>query len=156
MVDPTGAGNAFLGGLGAGLCEDDEEDGEDDEEERMDLEMDMEMDVDLQMDMDMDMNLNLKMGNEKMHEKMVRAAAWGNVAASFAVEQVGVPRVEYFAGIGRGQGHWIGRGQGHGVGREQGYEKDKDKDKDREEIRREEWNGCGVRERLGEYLARLR
>lgn len=49
VVDPTGGGNAFLGGLAIGLAR----------------------------------------GKE-----VLDAAAWGSVAASFAIEQVGMPRVE--------------------------------------------------------------
>ncbi|KUJ15943.1 pfkB family kinase [Mollisia scopiformis] len=77
VIDPTGAGNAFLGGFAVGLME---------------------------------------TGDD------VLASCYGAVAASLALEQIGLPAL--------------------GVGEDR--------------VREERWNGVGVRERLGEYLSRLR
>lgn len=50
VVDPTGAGNAFIGGFATGL---------------------------------------------QQNMKLDKAAAYGNVAASFALEQIGLPKVKF-------------------------------------------------------------
>lgn len=85
VVDPTGGGNTFLGGLAAALAR---------------------------------------------GKTMEEAASWGSIAASFAIEQVGVPT--------------LGRN-----------EEQDDDDDDKEEEEKETWNGVTVNSRLQEYYERI-
>ncbi|KAG9238987.1 pfkB family carbohydrate kinase-like protein [Amylocarpus encephaloides] len=87
VLDPTGGGNAFLGGLSLALAR---------------------------------------------GQPIVEAAAWGSVAASFAIEQVGVPS--------------LGLEGGAGVDARSGEEPG--------EEGRETWNGVVVAERLEAFLRR--
>ncbi|KAF7875337.1 hypothetical protein EAF04_002509 [Stromatinia cepivora] len=86
VVDPTGGGNTFLGGLAIALAR---------------------------------------------GKGIIEASCWGAVAASFAIEQVGVPELGF-----RDYGEGVGGGEG-------------------EEEKEETWNGVVVEERLREFMGRV-
>jgi hypothetical protein len=92
VVDPTGGGNAFLGGFSIGLAR---------------------------------------------GQPILEAVAWGSVAASFAIEQVGTPvltKQEEFKEITEGQSQ----------------------EEDEQKKKGELWNGVAVEERLKEFLKRCK
>ncbi|KAF7885263.1 uncharacterized protein EAF01_011328 [Botrytis porri] len=99
VVDPTGGGNAFLGGLAVGLAR---------------------------------------------GKGIIEASCWGSVAASFAIEQVGVPKLgvlEELEGTEGEEDDWVEEGEG-----------EEEEDDTRE---METWNGVVVQERLREFMARV-
>ncbi|KAF7904000.1 hypothetical protein EAF00_001334 [Botryotinia globosa] len=99
VVDPTGGGNAFLGGLSVALAR---------------------------------------------GKGIIEASCWGSVAASFAIEQVGVPVLgvlEETEGTEGEEDDWVEEGDGE----------------DEEDYTREmeTWNGVVVQERLREFMGRV-